>query len=287
TVLLDGVSAGTTTTTSFTFTGLACGTSHTLGVRAFDAAGNVSVTSNLTASAATCPDPTPPTVSLTAPAAGATLTGNVQLTATASDAGGVASVQFLVDGVNTGAPVTATPYALTWNSSSVASGTHSVSARATDASGNTATSAAVSVTVQNGLNTANAFKKVDVGPGFMDAALHGVIRTSGGRVYIFAADDTSERKGTGPGVIHAYRADQVGIPTTFTEVDATHRPSATGTTHVVGSPDVRLANDGTAHMVYTDETNATLWYQTFSTATDTWGPRVSLATGVDIPAVAI
>jgi hypothetical protein len=143
------------------------------------------------------------------------------------------------------------------------------------------------VTVQNGLNTANAFKKVDVGPGFMDAALHGVIRTAGGRVYIFSADDTAERKGTGPGVIHAYRADQVGIPTTFTEVDATHRPSATGTTHVVGAPDVRLATDGTAHMVYTDETNATLWYQTFSTITDTWGPRVSLATGVDIPAVAI
>src|SRR5262249_6264916 len=84
---------------------------------------------------------------------------------------------------------------------------------------------------------------------------------------------------------HAYRADQVGIPTTFTEVDALHRPSATGNTHVVGSPDVRLANDGTAHMVYTDETNATLWYQTFSTVTDTWGPRVSLATGVDIPLV--
>ena len=36
-------------------------------------------------------------------------------------------------------------------------------------------------------------------------------------------------------------ADQLGIPTSFTEVDAAHRPSATGTTHVVGSPDVRLA----------------------------------------------
>src|SRR4029077_7767116 len=126
-----------------------------------------------------------------------------------------------------------------------------------------------------------------VGPGFMDAALHGVIRTAAGRVYIFAADDTPQRKATGPGIIHAYRADQLGIPTTFTEVDAVHRPSATGVTHVVGSPDVRLAADGTAHMVYTDETNATLWYETFSTVTDTWGPRVSLATGVDIPAVAI
>ena len=36
------MSAGTTTTTSFSFTGLGCGTSHVLGVQAFDAAGNVS-----------------------------------------------------------------------------------------------------------------------------------------------------------------------------------------------------------------------------------------------------
>jgi hypothetical protein len=150
-----------------------------------------------------------------------------------------------------------------------------------------ATSAAVTVTVQNTFDTTNAFKRVAVGPGFMDAALHGVIRTKDGRVYVFAADDTPQRKATGPGVIHAYRADQLGIPTSFTEVDAAHRPSATGTTHVVGSPDVRLAADGVAHMVYTDETNATLWYETFSTATDAWGARASLATGVDIPAVAI
>src|SRR5205085_9592944 len=194
---------------------------------------------------------------------------------------------FLVDGVNTGAAVTAAPYTLSWNSAAVAAGSHTIAARATDTNGNAATSAPVTVTVQNGLNTANAYKKVEVGPGFMAAALYGVIRTAGGRVYAFSADDTAERKVTGPGVIHAYRADQVGIPTTFTEVDALHRPSATGTTHVVGAPDVRLAADGTAHMAYTDETNATLWYETFSTVTDTWGPRTSLATGVDVPLVAI
>ena len=196
-------------------------------------------------------------------------------------------MQFAVDGANVGAPVTAAPYSVTWDSLGAANGTHTITARATDNAGNAATSAAVTVTVQNLLDTTNAFKKVDVGPGFMDAALHGVIRTPDGRVYIFAADDTAQRKATGPGVIHAYRAGQVGIPTSFTEADALHRPSATGVTHVVGSPDVRLAANGIAHMVYTDETNATLWYQTFSTVTDTWGPRVSLATGVDIPAVAI
>src|SRR5262249_56050115 len=74
TVFLDGVSAGTTTSTSFTFTGLTCGTSHTLGVRAFDAAGNVSATSNLTASAAACPDTTAPTAPSGLAASGGTTT---------------------------------------------------------------------------------------------------------------------------------------------------------------------------------------------------------------------
>ncbi len=286
-VTIPAASVATQQTINFTYAGLTCGTSYLLSVEAFDAAGNVSLRQSITGSTLACPDSTPPAVSLTAPAAGATVSGAVRLTANATDAGGVASVQFAVDGANVGAPVTAAPYSVTWDSLGAANGTHTITARATDNAGNAATSAAVTVTVQNLLDTTNAFKKVDVGPGFMDAALHGVIRTPDGRVYIFAADDTAQRKATGPGVIHAYRAGQVGIPTSFTEADAVHRPSATGVTHVVGSPDVRLAANGIAHMVYTDETNATLWYQTFSTVTDTWGPRVSLATGVDIPAVAI
>ena len=286
-VTIPAASVATQQTINFTYAGLTCGTSYLLSVEAFDAAGNVSLRQSITGSTLACADSTPPTVSLTAPAAGATVSGAVRLTANATDAGGVASVQFAVDGANVGAPVTAAPYSVTWDSLGAANGTHTITARATDNAGNAATSAAVTVTVQNLLDTTNAFKKVDVGPGFMDAALHGVIRTPDGRVYIFAADDTAQRKATGPGVIHAYRAGQVGIPTSFTEADAVHRPSATGVTHVVGSPDVRLAANGIAHMVYTDETNATLWYQTFSTVTDTWGPRVSLATGVDIPAVAI
>ena len=286
-LLVGGAVVGTTTATTFTFAGLSCGTSYALGVEAFDAAGNTSSRQSLTASTTPCPDTIPPQVALTAPADGATVSGTVQLAASASDAGGVASVQFTVDGAAVGAPVATAPYTLGWDSIGATNGPHTLGARATDTSGNTAVSATVTVTVQNAFDTANAFKKVAVGPGFVDAALHSVIRTAAGRVYVFAADDTAERKATGPGVIHAYRADQLGIPTSFTEVDAADRPSATGVTHVVGSPDVRLASDGTAHMVYTDETNATLWYETFSTATDTWGPRVSLATGVDVPLVAI
>ena len=43
-------------------------------------------------------DTTPPTVSLTAPAAGATVTGTVTVSANAADNVGVAGVRFLLDG---------------------------------------------------------------------------------------------------------------------------------------------------------------------------------------------
>jgi len=46
--------AGTTATTSYTFSGLACGTSYTLGVDAFDAAGNVSGRASIMAASSPC-----------------------------------------------------------------------------------------------------------------------------------------------------------------------------------------------------------------------------------------
>ena len=60
-------------------------------------------------------DTTAPTVSITAPAAGATVSGTVPVTATATDNVGVAGVQFKVDGVNVGAEDTKKPYSVSWN----------------------------------------------------------------------------------------------------------------------------------------------------------------------------
>ncbi|MDQ3565563.1 MAG: Ig-like domain-containing protein, partial [Pseudomonadota bacterium] len=65
----------------------------------------------------TGPDSTPPTVSITAPANGGTVSGAaVTVSANASDNVGVAGVQFKLDGVNLGAEDTTSPYSLTWNS---------------------------------------------------------------------------------------------------------------------------------------------------------------------------
>jgi len=95
-------------------------------------------------------DTTPPTVSLTAPAAGAGVSGTVTVNATASDNVGVAGVQFKVDGVNVGAEDTSSPYSIGWDTTAMSSGTHVISAVARDAAGNTTTSGTRSVSVSNG-----------------------------------------------------------------------------------------------------------------------------------------
>jgi Bacterial Ig domain len=94
-------------------------------------------------------DTTPPNVFLSSPAPGAVVSGSVVVSACAADNGGVASVQFKVDGANVGAADTTAPFAMTWDTSGVASGSHTLSAVARDVAGNTATSAGVTVTVSS------------------------------------------------------------------------------------------------------------------------------------------
>jgi glucose/arabinose dehydrogenase len=96
------------------------------------------------------PDTTPPTVSITNPAAAAFVAGAVTIAASASDnSGTIANVQFLVDGVALGGPDTSAPFTASWATGGSSNGSHALTARATDAAGNQATSASVSVTVDN------------------------------------------------------------------------------------------------------------------------------------------
>src|SRR5947207_7154939 len=90
-----------------------------------------------------------PTVSMTAPAGGSTVSGTITLSATASDPNGVAGVQFLVDGAATGSEITAAPYSTSFNTTTVANGSHIFAARARNTANATTTSTAVNVTVSN------------------------------------------------------------------------------------------------------------------------------------------
>lgn len=94
-------------------------------------------------------DTTSPSVSVTAPAAGSTISGTTTITATASDNVAVSSVQFKVDGTNVGTADTTSPYSASWDTIAVTNGSHILTAVATDSSGNTATSSNVTVTVDN------------------------------------------------------------------------------------------------------------------------------------------
>ncbi len=114
-------------------------------------------------------DATPPTVSLTAPAAGATVSGTaVTLSATAADDVAVAKVDFFVDGALVGTD-TSSPYSISWNSTTVANGSHSFTARATDTAGNATTSAAVTATVSNATTCATTSQLLG-NPGFETGA---------------------------------------------------------------------------------------------------------------------
>ena len=158
--LLDGAILGAEDTTApysiaWNTTGATNGT-HTLTARARDGTGNTTTSTGVSVTVSNVVDPTPPTVAVTAPVAGATVAGTTTINATASDnvgGTGVAGVQFLLDGAILGAEDTTAPYSIAWNTTGATNGTHTLTARARDGAGNTTTSTGVSVTVSNAAST--------------------------------------------------------------------------------------------------------------------------------------
>lgn len=99
------------------------------------------------------PDITNPTVNITAPVTG-NVSGTVNITANASDDVGVSGVQFLLDGTTPiGAEDVTAPYSVSWNTIGVSNGSHTLTAVARDAAGNTATSAGIAVNVNNDIES--------------------------------------------------------------------------------------------------------------------------------------
>jgi subtilisin family serine protease len=115
---------------------------HTLTVKAYDQQGNIG-----THSIPVTLDFQAPNVAVTSPAAGASVSGNVAVNASAGDDVAVTRVELYLDGsVLLGTDTTA-PYGITWNSATAAAGAHTLSAKAYDAWPHSRMSASVSVTV--------------------------------------------------------------------------------------------------------------------------------------------
>lgn len=95
-------------------------------------------------------DTTPPTVAISTPAANATVSGTVNLTATAADetgGSGVAKVEFYLNNV-LAATDTSSPYSYSWNTTGATNGTVNIQAKAYDVAGNSSVDTRA-VTVNN------------------------------------------------------------------------------------------------------------------------------------------
>jgi hypothetical protein len=88
-------------------------------------------------------DVSAPTIKITSPTNGATVSGVITVQVTASDNVGVNSVTYVIDGVSAGTS-TSSPFSFSWNADNVADGNHTITATARDAAGNQGSS---SVTV--------------------------------------------------------------------------------------------------------------------------------------------
>ncbi len=169
---LDGANLGTEDTTapysvSWDTKTTTNGT-HTLTATARNASGLTS-TATTAVNVQNVAPPTAPTVTITTPVNGTTVSGNAQaVSATASDAASVAGVQFKLDNVNLGAEDTAAPYSVNWDTTSAVNGTHTLTATARNASG-LMTTATSTVNVQNVVTPPPALPNLIPNPSFETA----------------------------------------------------------------------------------------------------------------------
>ena len=208
-------------TAAWNTSGVANGT-HTLTAVARDAANNLRTSAPVTVTVKKSGDATAPTVSISSPAGGSKVTGSaITISASATDNVRVVGVQFKVDGVNLAAEDVSTPFSTVWNTTTIANGTHTLTAVARDAAGNTRTSAAVSVTVGN---TSTLPPKSVV---FQKSPDHATIVT-GYKLEIFA-------NGADPNVATPVASVNLGKPTPQANGDISVNASSTFTALPVGT----------------------------------------------------
>jgi len=93
-------------------------------------------------------DTTLPTCSITSPTNGSTVSGTVTITASATDNVGVTKVEIYVDGALRTTD-TVSPYTWSWNTTTFANSSHTITAKAYDAANNMKQASNVTVTVNN------------------------------------------------------------------------------------------------------------------------------------------
>jgi len=156
-LLVNGKLVGTDTSAPFSFSWDTTSVSNgaaTLSVVAYDAAGNSGLSapvgvnvSNATSTTTTtttvsAPDTTPPTVAILNPQGGIKINGNVDISASASDSGGLDWMQISIDGTVV-ASGKAESLGYKWAARRERPGAHTVTVTASDKAGNTASTSVV------------------------------------------------------------------------------------------------------------------------------------------------
>jgi len=124
----------------------------------------------------------PPTITITYPTEGATLSDLVEITADASDDTGVNQVEFFVDGTSLGLGIeSGDGWSVTWDTTSVTDGSYTLFATATDTIGQSSTDS-ITVTVDNGGGTTYPIELTAIaykvrGAGVVDLSWVGAIST--------------------------------------------------------------------------------------------------------------
>jgi hypothetical protein len=137
-----------------------------------------------------------PTVTITSPGSGATVSSAINVAVSTSDNVGVTSVSLSIDAGSAVSTSTASPFTNTWNSASVANGTHTLKVTATDAAGNKATNS-IQVNVNN------------VAPGDITSPVVSII------------NPTDQSSVTGTVAVSMSASDNVGVSSVSISIDNT------------------------------------------------------------------
>jgi len=129
---------------------LTYGSTHTIQAKAYDNAGNVGESPQITV---TIGDTQAPQVTITNPQNGQTVSGTVTIQAQVTERSkktkapsGIAKVEFYIDNNKVGED-TSSPYEYSWNTTQYTDGTHTITAKAYDNAGNVGESPVISVTI--------------------------------------------------------------------------------------------------------------------------------------------
>lgn len=144
-------------------------------------------------------DTAAPTAALTNPTATQTVSGTVPVAADVWDDVGIRSAQFLLDGKPLGAPVTAGPFAVRWDTTTARPGAHALSVRVADGAGNVSVAARQIVTVQNPAPPMTCFvlQAQQTGAGRGVARVSGLNTAMPGEyLYAFVSSDGPAGRGT-------------------------------------------------------------------------------------------